>query len=78
MPLWKFTKGPYKGKVALAVDNEEVLALDGFGQPLILTTLYVNGKTVSFSTEALKQIAECLEVAEGSELSTLIITGSTE
>ena len=64
MSLWKFTKGPYKGKVALAVDNEKLKAATSWEKDLI--TLYVDGTTVAFIREALEQIAD--HIGEKSDL----------
>ena len=64
MSLWKFNKGPYKGKTALAVDNEKLKGTTSWEKELI--TLYVDGTTISFIREALEQIAE--HVGECSEL----------
>ena len=74
MSLWKFTKGPHKGKVALVVDNEKLKAATSWEKELI--TLYVDGTTVSFISEALKQIAE--HIGESSDLLIPTTTGSTE
>jgi len=59
MPFWKFTKGPYKDKVALVVDNEKLKAATTWEKELI--TLYVDGTTVAFIREALEQIADYVD-----------------
>ena len=74
MSLWKFTKGPHKGMIALAVDNEKLRASTSWEKELI--TLYVDGTTVSYIYEALEQIADHL--GESSDLLIPTITGSTK
>jgi|TARA_Y100000310_G_scaffold256872_1_gene264799 hypothetical protein len=55
--LWKFTKGPDIGLTALAVDSENLKDGIPSSEPQEFITLYVRGKTVSFTKEALEQIA---------------------
>ena len=55
--LWKFTKGPYKGLTALTVDNEKLDDSRRIPKDRDLITLYLNDKIISFSKEALEQIA---------------------
>jgi len=63
MSLWKFVKGPYRGLTALTVDKEKLR--DGVARPKDrnLITLYVNEEIVSFTKEALEQIATRIEKA---------------
>ena len=55
--LWKFTKGPYKGQTALTVDKEKLDDSRRIPKDRDLITLYLNDEIISFSKEALEQIA---------------------
>jgi hypothetical protein len=61
MSLWKFLKGPYRGLTALAVDKEKLKDSVARPKDRNLITLYVNGEIVSFTKEALEQIAVHVE-----------------
>jgi len=57
--LWKFTKGPYKGTTAIEVDKEKLS--DATPKHRDMVTLYINSRVVSFTKEALEQIADRIE-----------------
>jgi len=61
MLLWKFTKGSYKGLTALVIDREKIKDGVARSKDRNLITLYVNEEIVSFTKEALEQIAIRLE-----------------